>query len=457
MGQEVLSKRYPFLRRRVWPCVREHGGTLESYSRECEILRLKEKIEEGVLSLEQPQLYQNGRRVDRLEKLHFALSCSPFHLILSFRPASKVVRRRVIDVARDAFGALALKTEWLGKSELIEIRSGLEKASSGEWRTARQEFQTAVEALISGNFPKITTLHSVVHSDLEHSVSGRYVRLHFRSGGANWYALAVGPWEDQATIDATLSSGLIWRELLRAENARPAERLALIVPSGKLLVLKSRMAWTCGAGQRIHLLEMDLQKGALSFVDLRDCGNLDTALSQVQSWNSAKRQPGCYRTDLNSERWLESLILRDVRMIDSRLDPRFVYPQVPAFLSGDRGMIDLLSVTSQGRLAVLELKVGEDIELPMQGLDYWLRVRWHHLRQEFQNQGYFPGVRVSTELPLLYFVCPQFRYHSSFPQIVRQIDPAVPMIQVGINENWKSRVQVVLKRRLNSATAEFPI
>jgi hypothetical protein len=144
-------------------------------------------------------------------------------------------------------------------------------------------------------------------------------------------------------------------------------------------------------------------------------------------------------------------------MIDSHLDPRFVYPQVPAFLSGDRGMIDLLSVTTQGRLAVLELKVGEDIELPMQGLDYWLRVRWHHLRQEFQSQGYFPGVRLSTEPPLLFFVCPQFRYHSSFPQIVRQIDPAVPMIQVGINENWKSSVQVVLKRRLNSATAEFPI
>ena len=120
-------------------------------------------------------------------------------------------------------------------------------------------------------------------------------------------------------------------------------------------------------------------------------------------------------------------------------------------------MIDLLSVTSQGRLAVLELKVGEDIELPMQGLDYWLRVRWHHLRQEFQSQGYFPGVRLSTEPPLLFFVCPQFRYHSSFPQIVRQIDPAVPMIQVGINENWKSSVQVVPKRRLKSATAEFPI
>jgi hypothetical protein len=457
MSREVLRKRYPFLPGRTWLCVRERRGTLGGYSRQSEILRLKERIEEGARSLEEPQLYQNGHRVDRLEKLHFALSCSPFHLILSFRPASKAVRRRVVDVAQDAFGALALKTEWLGKSEVIEIRSGRERACSLGRRTARQEFQKEVEGLIAGNFPKITTLHSVVRSDLEHSVSGKYVRLHFRSGRSEWYALAVGPWEDQATVDATLSCGLIWRELLSAEKAHPAERLALIVPSGKLLVLKSRMAWTRGAGQQIHLLEMDLERGALSFVDLGDCGNLDTALSHVQSWNGAERQPGYYRTDLNSERWLESLILRDVRIIESRLDPRFVYPQVPAFLSGDRGMIDLLSVTSQGRLAVLELKVGEDIELPMQGLDYWLRVRWHHLRQEFQSQGYFPGVRLSTEPPLLFFVCPQFRYHSSFPQIVRQIDPAVPMIQVGINENWKSSVQVVLKRRLNSATAEFPI
>jgi hypothetical protein len=456
MSQEVSRKGYPVsVWQRAGQRVRERRETLGS--REGDILRLKEKIEERVRSLDVPQLYRNGRRVDRLENLHFAVNCAPSHLMLSFRPGPMAVRRRVVDVAEDAFGALALKTEWLGKSELIEIRSGLETASSGIRRTARQEFQKAVEGLIAGNFPKITTLHSVVRSDLEHSVSGKYVRLHFQSGGSEWYALAAGPWEDQSTVDATLSSGLIWRELVSAGNARPVERLALIVPSGSLLVLKSRLAWIRGAGQRIHLLEMDLERGAMSFADLGDCGNLDTALSQVQSLGSAEQQPSCFGADLNSERCLESLILRDIQMIDSCLDPRFVYPQVPAFLSGDRGMIDLLSVTRQGRLVVLELKVSEDIELPMQGLDYWLRVRWHHLRQEFQSKGYFPGVRVSAELPLLFFVCPQFRYHSSFPQIVRQINPAVPMIQVGINENWKKSVQVVLKRRLNSAAAGFPI
>ncbi len=57
-------------------------------------------------------------------------------------------------------------------------------------------------------------------------------------------------------------------------------------------------------------------------------------------------------------------------------------------------MIDVLTATRQGRLAVLELKADEDIHLPLQGLDYWSRVAWHHSRGEFQKFGYFPGTRV---------------------------------------------------------------
>jgi hypothetical protein len=97
----------------------------------------------------------------------------------------------------------------------------------------------------------------------------------------------------------------------------------------------------------------------------------------------------------------------------------------------------------------MELKVSEDLELPMQGLDYWLRVRWHQQRREFSRNGYFPGTELSPEPPLLYFVCPQFCYHDSFPQIVRYIDSSVPMIQVGINENWRAGIQVVMRRELN--------
>jgi hypothetical protein len=50
-------------------------------------------------------------------------------------------------------------------------------------------------------------------------------------------------------------------------------------------------------------------------------------------------------------------------------------PQVPALSSGDRGLLDLLTIDRNGRLAVVELKADEDLHLPMQALDYWIRVR----------------------------------------------------------------------------------
>jgi hypothetical protein len=67
-----------------------------------------------------------------------------------------------------------------------------------------------------------------------------------------------------------------------------------------------------------------------------------------------RRNPNGDRADplfrVCPERWLESLITRDVRAIDERLDPRFVYSQVPAFASTDRAMIDVLTRTVDGRL-----------------------------------------------------------------------------------------------------------
>ncbi|HEX8926096.1 MAG TPA: hypothetical protein VF786_09905, partial [Terriglobales bacterium] len=103
-----------------------------------------------------------------------------------------------------------------------------------------------------------------------------------------------------------------------------------------------------------------------------------------------------------SERWLESIVRRELSLLDERLDPTCVYEQVPAFAASDRAMIDLLGVTRDGRLAVIELKADEDLHLPIQGLDYWARVRWHHSRGEFLKFGYFGGREMSSEAPLLF-------------------------------------------------------
>jgi hypothetical protein len=102
---------------------------------------------------------------------------------------------------------------------------------------------------------------------------------------------------------------------------------------------------------------------------------------------------------LRPERWLESLVVADLSVIDERLEPRSLYSQVPAFSAPDRAMLDVLSTTRDGRLAVVELKADEDIHFPLQGLDYWSRVTWHHTRGEFPRFGYFPERELSTEKP----------------------------------------------------------
>ena len=150
---------------------------------------------------------------------------------------------------------------------------------------------------------------------------------------------------------------------------------------------------------------------------------------------------------LHPERWLESIVILDVRVIDERLDPACVYSQVPAFSASDRAMIDVLTVTHEGRLAVVELKANEDIHLPVQGLDYWSRVAWHHARGEFQRFGYFPGRELSPEKPLLFLVAPALHVHPATDILLRYLSPEIPWAMVAIDERWRENLRGVFRKR----------
>jgi hypothetical protein len=150
---------------------------------------------------------------------------------------------------------------------------------------------------------------------------------------------------------------------------------------------------------------------------------------------------------MHSERWLESLVILDVNKIDERLDPTCWYSQVPAFSAADRAMIDVLTVTREGRLAVVELKADEDIHLPLQGLDYWARVAWHHARGEFQRYGYFQGRPLSAEAPLLFLVSPALHVHPATDTLLRYVSPEIEWTLVGIDERWREGVRAVFRKR----------
>jgi len=138
------------------------------------------------------------------------------------------------------------------------------------------------------------------------------------------------------------------------------------------------------------------------------------------------------------------------------LDPKHVYTQVPAIAgASDRGMLDLLGVTADGRLAVLELKAHDDLHFALQGLDYWIRVRHHHRETadpntglgEFQRHGYFRGVELSPLPPRLYLVAPALHIHPATETVLRYLSPAVEWNLLALDERWRQQIRVVWRKR----------
>jgi hypothetical protein len=196
-----------------------------------------------------------------------------------------------------------------------------------------------------------------------------------------------------------------------------------------------------------------------------NAGELRALVARLFARRTAARDDGTqpdardplYR--MQPERWLESVLRRDVTAIDAHLDPAHVYTQVPAFAASDRGMLDLLSVHKDGRLAVIELKADDDLHLALQGLDYWVRVRSHHQQNpdpksglgEFQRYGYFGGVRLAEGAPRLYLVAPALRIHPATEVVLRHLSPRVEWALVALNESWRQQVKVVWRKRSGSS------
>jgi hypothetical protein len=146
------------------------------------------------------------------------------------------------------------------------------------------------------------------------------------------------------------------------------------------------------------------------------------------------------------ERWLETLAIEDATRLDAQLDPAHLYAQVPALSAGDRGVLDLLGVTRRGRLVVIELKASEDIQLPIQAVDYWLRVRRHQRDGDFQRNGYFSGVEIDSQPPLVWLVAPGLRFHSVTDTLLRYLSPEIHITRIGLAENWRRGLKIVFRQ-----------
>jgi len=168
-------------------------------------------------------------------------------------------------------------------------------------------------------------------------------------------------------------------------------------------------------------------------------------LAARRSPAAADREHPLYRR--NPEAWLESQVRAEIEQVSADLLPAPIYDQVPAFAAGDRGVLDLLAVDRAGRLAVLELKAAADLQLPLQALDYWLRVKWHLDRGEFTPNGYFPGIALRPEPPRVFLVSPSLEFHPTIETVLSYFSRDVDVERVGVGVEWRKGLQVMFRLR----------
>lgn len=160
---------------------------------------------------------------------------------------------------------------------------------------------------------------------------------------------------------------------------------------------------------------------------------------------------------LQPERWLESRVRSEAAELFPGLRGDLMYSQVPALSGGDRGMLDLLTLDRNGRLVVMELKADEDLHLPLQALDYWIRVRALNADRQaisggtrpisaFEREGYFEGAEVSPLEPRLLLIAPSLRIHPANETVLRFLSPKVEWDLIAVGEHWRRELNVVFRK-----------
>ncbi|MCS7025028.1 MAG: hypothetical protein NZV14_09505 [Bryobacteraceae bacterium] len=297
-------------------------------------------------------------------------------------------------------------------------------------KATRQVFGTQFRCMLRRTFP---TFHITLFSTeafLQDSLSPIYPRALLQRGHQGFAAIAAPPNSNPSDV---LSFGLIWLDSLRQKRWRkptnPPSRiqgLAIFLPSGRSSNTALRMRWLNPHAAQWMLFEYD-DHGRAWEIDIHDCGNLDTRLLPPA------QKPA--RSLLTPEALLETRLQSHIRILNPRFHPSPVYGQVLALAGQDRGILDLLAIDLDGRLSVIELKASESIHLPLQALDYWMRVCWHLEQGDFTRCGYFPGLALSPFSilpPKLLFVAPALRFHSTHERILRYLHPRVPTETIGI-------------------------
>jgi len=385
------------------------------------------------------------------------------------------------------------QAKFRSQTDTITFYPGDRLPSSADLRRKRRAFQTEIGRALCLYFGVRKVQRQTLYSDRQHGIGGAYPR--FIVG--KYAVITVDPDDGSAVINGLMRAALLWASLVR----RPT---AAVVPLGRHQTISARLRKMTRARQAIRWLQWDgksiqplaestdepethvqqfeipdvaaevdriyrlaphlLQAvpniaGKAISIRLRGIEiahvsgerttyPLGEPLDDVVRELDAVRRHGSRHplSRAHEERWLESNLVADICRLIPSIDTRHIYPQVPSFVGEERNIIDLLAVTNDGRLVVIEIKASPDPDLPLQALDYWIAVERHRMAGDFQKKGYFTGRHLLNKPALLVLVAPLLAYHKTAGRMMAMLPADLPLIEIGINQTWKKEIKVLRRK-----------
>jgi hypothetical protein len=189
-------------------------------------------------------------------------------------------------------------------------------------------------------------------------------------------------------------------------------------------------AWF-GTGRGHRILTDDNWPSLVQLVEL---------LKTNRSADAPNRRHDLYRAA--SEAWLESILRRNIGLLDANLILSPIYNQFRA----SRDKIDLLALRRDGRLVVIELKTQPDRASVLQTVDYWRKIELQRRRGILAAADLFAGRRILDKPALIYLAAPAWSFHRDFDFFARCISPEIELWRFELHQDWRRDVRVIARQ-----------
>lgn len=399
---------------------------------------MRSLIEAFLGACRQPAILEHGEELLPAGPGEWTTEIQSGRLLLHVLTKRRSLSRRILAVEKLHGGVLHCRAERFGarniKLTLLDLARPQSEAQT--LRGRRASFGEKFRRMLLREFPgwEVKTLSAEM--DLSRSLSPVFPRATLERRSQSMIAMACPSLDDEPAL---LTFALLWYDLTSRRLRDRHSGLSRAIP------LQLFLPDTAGSltAQRLRCLNPDRlscrlfrfnEHGSAGEVDPADLGNLETTL------RSPHQAPGLMDAP---EAVMEVVVRANLDKIDASLVPETLRGEVITRSGHAAGRADLLCLSEDGELVVLELKAKEDIHLPLQALDYWMRIARHGERGELD--ALFPGRAVRRTPPRLILVAPAFSFHPSTATLLRYFSDAVRVERVGVNLQWQQGLKVVLR------------